>query len=684
MAKEDVGNMVVRVGMDNSGFQNGISNLNRQMRIVQSEFKVAASELTNFGKGTDGLKLKADSLSKQLELQKQKVTALEQAHKTSAEKKGVDAKATQDLEIKLNKTKASMNNMERQLEKTNADIAMQSSRWTKLGTTLSTVGTKMNAVGNKMSSVGRSLSMRLTAPLLAVGTASAKLASDMNESINKVDVAFKNNSEEVKQWSDTTLEKFGIAKGTALDMAALFGDMATSMGIGTDRAADMSSKLVGLAGDLASFKNISLKEAETALNAIFTGETESIKRLGVVMTQANLQQFAYSQGIQKNIKDMTESEKVQLRYNYVLEKTVNAQGDFERTGGGAANQGRLFTESMKELGATIGQQILPIVTPIIAKLNTIIKQFSQLDDGTKRTILVIAAVAAAIGPVIVVLGSLISAVGTITTTFSAASLAIGKAGGIMAVLTGPVGIAIGAITGAIAVGVLLYKNWDTIKEKAAELKDVFVEKFTIIKEKIIEIFNNVLDFFKELPENLYSLGVEMFEGFKNGIINTSTAVKNAIINTIKSGLEYIKNLPNQMYNWGKDMISGFINGIKSMLKKLKSTITGIANAIKAKLHFSRPDEGPLADYETWMPDFMQGLADGIEKSKYKVANAVNGLATDMNINASLTPAAAVAGGNSLTIINQGTIVGTGGMEEFANVVSRKIAGKYGGSTGGKW
>ena len=136
------------------------------------------------------------------------------------------------------------------------------------------------------------------------------------------------------------------------------------MGIGSEKSADMSMKLVQLAGDMASFKNISVERAQTALNAVYTGETESLKALGVVMTQANLQQFAINQGIETNIADMSQAELVQLRYAYVLSQTSNAQGDFQRTSDSAANQSRTFKERIKELGTQFGEKLLPIVEDV--------------------------------------------------------------------------------------------------------------------------------------------------------------------------------------------------------------------------------------------------------------------------------------------------------------------------------
>ena len=278
---------------------------------------------------------------------------------------------------------------------------------------------QIGQMGRQLQETGKGLSLYLSAPLLAAGAASVKFASDYEESANKVNVAFGDASSTIKEFAKTSLESFGIAEGTALDMAATYGDMATGMGFSQDKAAQLSKSLVGLAGDLASFKNISIDVANTALTGIFTGETESIKKLGIVMTEANVISYALSQGITKQYKDMSQAEKVVLRYNYVLSVTKNAQGDFIRTGGGAANQMRIFQESLKQVGQQFGSVILPAFTKAITYVNGIIKGFSDLSSETKTTILVFAGIAAAIGPVLTGLGSLLTLVPNTITKFNA-------------------------------------------------------------------------------------------------------------------------------------------------------------------------------------------------------------------------------------------------------------------------
>lgn len=290
----------------------------------------------------------------------------------------------------------------------------------------------LKSFGESATKIGRNLSLRITAPLALAGGAAIKFATDTEESLNKVRVAFGDSAGEVEDFAKTSLESFGIARGSALDMTALFGDMATGMGVSRSAAAKLSTDLVGLAGDLASFKNINIAEVTTALSGVFTGETESLKRLGIVMTEVNLKQFALNQGIKTQIKDMTQAEKVALRFQYVLSVTGNAQGDFARTSEGAANQGRIFQESLKELAATFGEILLPTFTKIITKLNGVIKVFKNLDPRTKKVVVVIGLLAAAIPPLILVVGSL-------ATAFAALNVASGAVGAAIIALTAVVG-----------------------------------------------------------------------------------------------------------------------------------------------------------------------------------------------------------------------------------------------------
>jgi len=315
--------------------------------------------------------------------------------------------------------------------------------------------------------------------------------------------------------------------------------MGTSMGLTTSEAAKMSTELVGLAGDLASFKNIGLDQAQTALKAIFTGETESLKNLGVVMTQTNLDAFALANGFGKTTKEMTESEKVMLRYQYVMEATKNAQGDFAKNAGDSlAVNLTIAKESAKELAASFGEQLIPVIVPLIQKLTDLIQWVGGLDEGTKRMIIVILGLVAAIAPTLIILGTMAGAVsnlirlhGLYVTWLNGSTLATklwtgvttiatfaGKAfGAVLAFLTSPIGIAIIAITALIAAGVLLYKNWDKIVEFGKKMWEGLKETFTKIKDFIIGIWEGIVQGIKDRINTVLK--------FVNNMINALNKLK---------------------------------------------------------------------------------------------------------------------------------------------------------------
>lgn len=394
---------------------------------------------------------------------------------------------------------------------------------------------QIESTGKAFQKVGKSMTTYVTAPILAAAAASIKFASDYNESLNKVDSAFKGSSAEVKAFAKTSLESFGIAEGTALDLAAGFGDMGTSMGLTRAEAAKMSTSLVGLAGDLASFKNISIDVANTALSAIFTGETESLKKMGIVMTEVNLIQFALNSGIKKNYKDMSQAEKVQLRYNYVLSVTKNSQGDFARTSGGAANQMRIFQESMKQLAQQFGAVILPAFTRLVKGVNGIIKSFGDLSEPTKKVIVIVAAVVAAIGPLLVVVGTILALIPSVVAGFALVS---GAMAGIIATVA-PVLAGLTLLYGAY---LILRDNTSRAAKATIELTD----SQKLIQKVTDEATSSIVDQRANLELLLLTARNEN---------ETKEARLNAIKAINKISPEYLGNLTLENINTDKARIS---------------------------------------------------------------------------------------------------------------------------------
>lgn len=214
--------------------------------------------------------------------------------------------------------------------------------------------------------------------LINFGKEAINLASDLQEVQNVVDTAFGSMSYKIEEFSKTAIENFGISRLTAKRTASTYMAMAKGMGIAEDEASDMAITMTGLTADIASFYNMSQERADVVLKSVYTGETESLKQLGIVMTEVNLEQFAMSKGITKNIRNMTQQEKTMLRYQFVLEQTKLAQGDFAKTQDSWANQTRILSERWKEMQATFGEAFMAIGTLFLPIINKIVSGLTQI------------------------------------------------------------------------------------------------------------------------------------------------------------------------------------------------------------------------------------------------------------------------------------------------------------------
>ena len=209
------------------------------------------------------------------------------------------------------------------------------------------------------------------------------LGSDLTEVQNVVDVTFGSLNTEVNKFAENAITQFGLGQTVTKQYAGTFGAMAKAFDFSNKEALAMSETLTGLTGDVASFYNLSSDEAYTKLKSVFTGETETLKDLGVVMTQNALDQYALANGYGKTTSKMSEQEKVALRYRFVLDKLNIANGDFARTSDSWANQTRVLSLRFNELKAALGQGFINVFTPIVKGINMVLSKLQVLANAFK-------------------------------------------------------------------------------------------------------------------------------------------------------------------------------------------------------------------------------------------------------------------------------------------------------------
>ena len=334
------------------------------------------------------------------------------------------------------------------------------------------------------------------------------------------------------------------------------------------------------------------------------------------------------------------------------------------------DQFKMTLNDLKVAGAEIGSSLLQVLAPALQKLAEIFRalkeRWDSLTPAQQDMIVKIGLIVAAIGPLLMIIGSVISAIGTII--------------GVIGMITAPVLGVIAIIAAAIAIGVLLYKNWDTIKAKAIEIwnaiKDFFtklwnglkttatnifngiknsiIQRFQAIKNIGTSIWNAIKNYYTNLWNGLKNTATNVWNGIKNAISNITNGIKNTVtnvFNNIKNGitniignikttivngfnnaLSFISSLPSRAWQWGSDLIQSFINGIMNKFYAVVDTVSNIASTVADFIGFSEPDKGPLSNFHTFMPDMLKLMAQGIERNKGIVERAMNGLAEGMIVN----------------------------------------------------
>lgn len=665
MAGRNIKGITIEIGGDTTKLQKSLSAVDKSLKTTQAQLK-DIDKLLKFNPGnTELLKQKQEALASSITQTKDRLNQLKDAQKQAADqlKSGKIGQEEFDaLQREIIETESKLKNLEKKY-KDFGSVAKQQ---------IKEVGNQMKDLGGKMTDVGNSLTKNVTGPIagLAAGSIAAfkSVDSGYDEMIKKTG-ATGDAAEELKG----ILENVATSVPTDFDTAGkAIGEVATRFDVTGDQLDTLSQKFIKFA-DLNNTDVVSsVDKTQKALSAYGLGADDaegfldqmnrvaqntgvSVEKLadGIVSNGTAFQEMGLDigqsvafmgqleksgansetvlNGMRKALKNATKEGKPLNEALSELQQTI--ESDTEGVGGltaaydifgksgdqiyGAIKNGTLnfeelatamtdaggsvddtfaeiddpiknFQTTLNELKITLAEvagPLLEILTPAIQKLSEIIttlkEKWESLTPEQQAMIEKIALIVAAIGPLISIIGGLITGAGTLMT--------------VLAALASPIGIVVAAIGAIIAICVLLYKNWDTVKEKAKELA----------------------------------------EGFKTAF----SAIKDAVVEKIKSIIEWFKAIPEKAKQWGLDLIGNFIAGIKEKFDNVKSTVEGIAGTIADFIGFSEPKKGPLSKFHTFMPDMMQSLAEGIERNKGIVADAMDSLAGGMTVTGSITPGA---------------------------------------------
>lgn len=405
------------------------------------------------------------------------------------------------------------------------------------GTSLNDLGSMFSSAGG-MATIMQGAVIGLTSALVQMTTQALSqaieamkefvangiaMASDLEEIQNVVDVTFGNNAKEVNEWAKTSVEAFGLTELQAKKFSSTTGAIINGMGITGKKASEMSKRVAELSGDMASFYNLKHEEAFNKIRAGIIGEAEPLKSLGIVMTETNLSAFALAEGMEKPFKQMSESEKLMVRYNFILEKTSLAHGDFARTADSYANSQKTLQNTIDSLGVSFGNGLLPalgtfntMIGDVLKTLEPILSLLGNLIGGVLQSLFnqfkpIIEAfklIMAVISPIIDIVNGLLSAVfgmvnGISTAVMSVLSPVIDMMVGWFEGLKQPIDTAMKFISDALlAIPNGLIDGINFCIEQLNKLPGVAIEPVEKLKTSFTENMDEMKESSEELTDGL--------------------------------------------------------------------------------------------------------------------------------------------------------------------------------------
>lgn len=382
----------------------------------------------------------------------------------------------------------------------------------------------LKTIGSRLTSIGSDLTLKVTAPLALAGAGMVKLASDASETQAKFAQVFGEMADDMNEW----VEAYGTAQGRARtdlkEMTATMMSIVKAMGLTGEAGMELSKTITQLSVDMGAFHNVADIEAFNALRSAITGEYEPMKRFGVVINEARVEQELLNMGIVGGTKAATDAEKAQARLNLIMQATTDVQGAAAREADGLANQTKALTADLKELGEEFGQILIPMARDLISVVRDGIGWISGLDEGTKRLIVTTGLLAAATGPVIWGLGTLAGSVGQLISlyrTYQASTIAatIATRGFSAAIAANPIGLAIIGVTTLGAVLLPLIASTNDAKDAQEGYNDALRETADLTGKTTEEIEDEI-DILKEREQQILA-DIEAFKA-QNVVVDRGT------------------------------------------------------------------------------------------------------------------------------------------------------------------
>ncbi|WP_186578043.1 phage tail tape measure protein [Aquibacillus kalidii] len=592
--------ITIELDGETKGLDKALKDVNKRSRDLNTELR-DVEKLLKFNPGNAELVAqKQKLLSDQVETTSEKLNTLKKAQKEVQEQfdKGeINEKQYRDFQKELVETSSKLENFEDRLKTTQTKV-------NKFGDNLGKVGDKMKGIGSGIKDAGSSMTGFVSAPLIAGLGLATKGTEEFRQAMGRLETNAETAGIKTETINDAFIRLSGITDDADANVEALSNLLATNFD-----EQGLTTTLEALSGALIKFPDTLKIEglADGLQETVATGQAigpfaELLERLGINLDDFNtgLSEAAESGKTQDYILQTLASTgltQVNEQYRKNNEELVKSK---EST----AN----FQQSMAELGETLS----PIMTKITEKVTELVDWFNQLSPTGQNTVLVIAGIVAAIGPFLMIIGTLISAIGGIIAIAGTLSISLGA-------IVAPVLIVVGVIAALIAIGVALWKNWDTIKAKTTEFVLKVVTKFLELKDKVTDFVQKIKDWVIRKFIEMVASAVQKVKNFKDSISEKMRSLIDSIKEIWGNVMDFFRGI--DLLQMGKDIIQGLINGVKKMASKVvdsvKDVVGGAIEGAKKLLGIHSPSRV----FKQIGVFTGEGLANGMESTSNQIKKA---------------------------------------------------------------
>ena len=498
------------------------------------------------------------------------------------------------------------------------------------------IGVSVKAVGKAVEGVGKKMSI-LSAALVAAGGKAFTMAADFQDAIGATDQIFKDASDTVNNWAKNLSSDFGIAKEEALKYSNLMGSMLINIGNLTEQqAAKQSAKLIELAGDLTAMYGGTTQDAVRALTGALKGNNTMLDNYGMAVNDALVKQKAFELGLSSGTGELSLQAKQAATLALIWEQTGAAQGQAGREANSASGAMRALSVEVKNLSTEIGEVLLPIITPIVAKIRDFVSGLRELSPEMLRIGVVIAGVVAALGPLLVLLGKILQMLPLIKASIAA--------------LTGPIGIVSAAV---VVMAVNFHKNIDAIrtdwdfltehlKTTSAAFGDVISGNFSGWWDKVRTTFDKNTDYIQKKWQQFK----EYFTGKKDNGIDQA-GLDAALAANEMTGMAGAIEIPVKLT---ADQLE--IERLKEKIRLLNEQLANSkAEAVDTTNAFEKLVAGMTAS------EAIQATSSAIENLQSRIVKLQTGILPTSNLTGDLTEA-----NKQLSELTAGLDLLTGGRE----------------------